>query len=71
MLDQSTNTAEYQYKEYDKLLKEHFINEFNDDGMVDEILKEVVMLENIEDTTTEHVLLWAHRVGGQRGKINP
>ena len=51
-----TKTAEYQYKEYNRLLTEQFINSLNDE-MVDEILKEAVTLEDTEDATSEHVLL--------------
>ena len=48
------------YKEYNRLLTEQFTNRLNDDGMVNEILKEVATLEDIEGTTNEHVLLLVH-----------
>ena len=38
----------------------------NDDGMVNEILKEVAMLKNIEDAASECVLLWACKMEAQR-----
>ena len=63
---QRTRTAKCQYKECNQLLTEHFINGLKDDGMVDEALKEVTTLEDIEDATSEHVLLWGHRVEVQR-----
>ena len=34
--------------------------------MIQEIPKEVAMLEDIEDATSEHVLLWVHRVEAQK-----
>ena len=61
-----TKAAQCQYKEHDSLLTKQFINGINDDGMQDEILKEVATLDNIEDTTSEHVLLGACRVEVQR-----
>ena len=39
---------ECQYKEYDKLLAEQLISGLNDDRMINEILKEVATLEEIE-----------------------
>ena len=62
-----TEVAECQYRKYDKLLFEQFTSGLNDDGMVNEILKEVAMLEDVEDGTSSWVLLWAYRVKGQRG----
>ena len=58
--------AEYQCKESNRLLNEHFINGINDDGMADEILKEEAMLEDIQDTLSDCVLLWAHMLEAQR-----
>ena len=52
-------TVDCQYKEYDRLLIEQFISRLNDGGMVEEILEKVATLEDIEDTMSEHVLLWA------------
>ena len=63
--------TECKYKEYDALLTEQSINGLNDNGMVDEILKEVAMLEDIEHAASKHVLLWIHRVEAQRVKNQP
>ena len=60
--------AECHYKEYNRLLTEQFISGLNDDGMIDEILKDVAMLEDIENAMSEHVLLVMHRVEAQRGQ---
>ena len=57
---------ECQCTECNRLLTEQYINGLNNDGMGDEILKEVVMLEDTEDTTSEHVSLWVCRVEAQR-----
>ena len=40
-------------QEYDRLLTEKFINGLNDNELVDEVLKEVTTLQDIEDTTSE------------------
>ena len=44
----STKEAKCEYREYDRLLTEQFISVLSDEGMTDEILREVAMLENIE-----------------------
>ena len=62
--------AKCQYKEYEKLPMEHFINGLNVAWMVDEIFKDVATLEDIEDATSESVLLWLHRLGAQRVQIS-
>ena len=43
----------------------------NDDGMMDAIQKEVATLEDIEDATSEHVLMWACRGEVQGHKRAP
>ena len=50
-----TKAAESQCIEYDRLLTEQFIIGLNDDRMVNEILKEVTILEDIEDAKSEYV----------------
>ena len=65
-----TKAADCKYKEYDRLLTEQFINRLNDDGMVDEILKEANILQDIEDASCEYVLLWAFRLDMPRAQ-NP
>ena len=42
--------------EYGRLLTELFIGGLDDEGMTNEILWEVAMLEDIEEATSEHVL---------------
>ena len=63
-----TKATECQYKEYDRLLTEQFINGLNVDGMVDRILSEVAIVKDIEDATSICVLAWAHRVEVQRAQ---
>ena len=60
--------AECKYKEYNILITEQFINGLNDDWICDKILKEVAMLEDIEDTKSECVLLWEYKVEVQRAQ---
>ena len=60
-----SKAAECQNKEYTWLLTEQFINKLNDNGIVDEMFKEVDMLEDIENATSDHILLWVHRVEAQ------
>ena len=50
------------------LLTEQFINGLNDNGMVGEILKKVATLEEIEDASSEHILVWACRVEVQKAQ---
>ena len=50
------------------MLTEQFIGQLNDGGMIDEILKEVAILEDIEDTMSERVLLFTCRVEAQRAQ---
>ena len=57
--------AECLNKEYNNLMTQQFISGPNDDEMIDEILKELAMLEDIEYITSEHVL-WACRVEAQK-----
>ena len=45
-----------------RLLIEQFICGLNVEGMTDEILREVAVLENIDEATSEHELTLAHRV---------
>ena len=44
-----TKAVECEYKEYNRLLTEHSISRINDDGIIDENLREVATLEDIED----------------------
>ena len=60
--------AKCQYKEYNRLQSEQVITGINDDGTINEILKEVATLEDTEDAPSKHVLLWAHRVEVQRAQ---
>ena len=54
-----TRDTEYQYKEYKRLLTEQSISGFSEGGTTDETLKEVAILEDIQNITSEHVLLRA------------
>ena len=48
-----TKAAQCQYKEYDRLLIEHFFNGLNDNGMVNKTLKEVAILEDTDNAISE------------------
>ena len=63
-----TKVAKCQYKKHNRLLMEQFISGFNDDGMINEILKEVATLKGIKDAPSKHVLLWVHRIKVQRAQ---
>ena len=45
---------------------EHFMHGQDNEGMMSEILREVSALEDINDVTSERVLLWAQKVEVQR-----
>ena len=53
--------AECDFNEYDRELMEKFIHGLDDEGMISAILSEVSVLEDINDVTSERVLLWAQR----------
>ena len=54
------------------LLTEQFINGLNDNGTVDEILKEIFILEDIKDATREQVVDKSIHGGSAKGiKIIP
>ena len=46
-------------KKPNRLLTEQFIGGLNDNDMTDEIFREITTLENTEEATGEHVLIWA------------
>ena len=62
----SNKVAKFDYREFDRLFTEEFIGGVNDEGMTEDILRELATLEDIEEATTEHVLTWACRVEVQR-----
>ena len=51
---QTTKTPECEYKEYDSLITEQFICGLDNEGMIDEILRKVPKLEDIEDAMSEY-----------------
>ena len=65
-----TKAADCEYNKYDRRLTEQFIHGLDDEGMISEILREVSALENINDTTSKWVPLWAQRVEAQRAQKN-
>ena len=56
-----TEMAECEYKEYDRLLTEQFVNGFDVEGMISKILKEV-----LTEYATTRVLLLAKEWGYRR-----
>ena len=50
---------ESEYKEYNRLLTEQFLNGPDNEGMINEILRKVSTWEGIDDATGKRVLLWA------------
>ena len=46
-------------KEYDRRLKEQFINRLDDETIIAEIIKEFVALKDTNKVKSEHVLMWA------------
>ena len=59
--------AECGYKEIDRQLKEQFIHSLNVKGILDEIIKELTIKSN-DEQTSEGVLAWAKRVKAQRAQ---
>ena len=50
------------------MLIEQFISGFNDNDMINEILKEVATLEDTEGTISECMMLWTLSVEAQRAQ---
>ena len=48
------------------LLKRRWV----DNDITDELLREVTMLKNIEEATSEHEVICTHRVQAQRRMLN-
>ena len=59
-----TKAAECDYEEYGRKLSHSFM--VDDKSMVSEILREVVILEDMNNTTSKWVLSWAPKVEAQR-----
>ena len=53
-----TKEADCDYNEYNRKLTKQFKHGLDDECVISEILREVSALENIDNTTTEWVLLW-------------
>ena len=67
---QATNkSGQMQNRDYDRLLTEQFIIGLNTEGMTDEILREVAILEDIEEAIRKHMLTLAHRVEVQSSQM--
>ena len=47
------------YQEYDRRLKEKFINGLNSEAIIAEIIKELISLKDTSEVSSEHVLMWA------------
>ena len=60
-----TEATECVYKEYDRQPTKQLISGFSNDYMIDEILREVATLEDIDDAMNEYVLIWACEVETQ------
>ena len=61
-------TAECNYKELERQLKEQFIQGLNDKCMLDEIIRELTATNNDEQGTSEGMLIWAKRIEVQRAQ---
>ena len=63
-----TVAAECKHREYYRLLTGLCIGGLDDEGLTDEILREVAMQEDIEEATSDCIFTWACRVKVQRAK---
>ena len=54
-----TKAADCDCGKYDRRLMEQFIHELDNEGMISEIVRKVSALEDMDETTSEGVLLWA------------
>ena len=46
------------YKEYDRRLKEQFINGLDDDTIIAKIIKELTALKDTREVSSKQVLMW-------------
>ena len=60
--------VECNYKELDRQLKEQVIHWLNDNDLLVEIIRELTKTKECTTVTSEQVLIWAKRVGAQRGE---
>ena len=65
----SVAAAECNYREVDRQLKEPFMHGLNDKSMLDEVIRELTVKNNNEQTTSEDVLAWAKRVKAQQAQV--
>ena len=56
------------YKEYDRRLKEQFINGLDDETIIVEIIKELTALKETSEVSSEQTLMGAQRIEAQRAQ---
>ena len=61
-------STECKYKEYERRLKEHFINGMNDEAITAKIIKKLTALKHTSEVTNEQVLVWVQRVEVQKAQ---
>ena len=62
--------VECNYQEVNRQLKEQFIYDLNDKGMLEEIIKELTTTKNDECITSGGVLAWVKRMEAQRAQAS-
>ena len=65
----SVAAIECNYQEVDRQLKEQFIHGLNDKNMLEEIIKELMIVRGDDQITNENVLAWAKRVEVQWAQV--
>ena len=65
---QIAKAADCDYCKCDRRLVKQFIYGLDSEGMISEILRQVSVLEEIDDGTSEWVLLWVQWVEAQRAQ---
>ena len=63
-----TKEAYCDYNEYDRRLTEQFIHGLDNKGMISEMLRKVSVLEDIDDTTSEWILLLTQNIEAKRAQ---
>ena len=61
-----TEAADCEYHEYNQRLTEQFTYGLDDEVMIGEILRELTTLKDINEATSDQLLIWAQRVEVQR-----
>ena len=56
-----TEAVDCEYKECNRRMTEQFINGLDDEVCIGEIIRELTALKDINEVTSDHILMWTQR----------